>query len=313
MITTVTPNPSLDHTLFVPALHVGSVHRASRSFTEPSGKGVNVSLALKAAGVPTKAVLPIGGATGQQLSALLDRAGVAHVDVPISGAVRSNVSIIESGGTTTKVNEPGPALSPSELDALLTAATRAGSRWVAWCGSLPLGFAGVALSEGIARARARGSKVALDTSDAALRDVLDQPAALLPDLLKPNLEELSTIVGHDIAGPDDAADAAAALVRRGIEAVLVSLGAGGAVLVRRDVVLHGVAPVPEVINTAGAGDALLAGYLAAGDVEPVEQLASALRFGASAVQHDGTVLEKIDMAQRVEIRDIGQVRRLHDA
>lgn len=310
MITTVTANPSLDRTFFVPAFAIGRLHRATRVMSEPSGKGVNVSMALQAAGIPTKAVLPIGGTTGHELSALLDRAGLRHVDVAIGEAIRSNVSIIADDGTTTKVNEPGPTLSPAEVEALLGAAKGEAGEWLAWCGSLPLGFETSALVEGISRARAHGARVALDTSDAALSAVLDQPRNHLPHLLKPNLEELATVSAHQITSPEDAAKAAAELVRRGVEAVLVSLGADGAVLVRGDVVLHGVAPVRSVLNTAGAGDALLAGFLAAGDVEPAEQLAEALRFGAAAVQHEGTVLERIDRTQRIEIRDMGSVYRL---
>jgi 1-phosphofructokinase len=309
VITTVTANPSLDRTFFVPALTIGNLHRATRVMTEPSGKGVNVSMALKAAGIPTKAVLPIGGTTGHELSALREGAGLCHVDVAISDPIRSNVSIIADDGTTTKVNEPGPTLSLAEVAALLAAAEGEPGQWLAWCGSLPLGFDTSALVQGISRARARGARVALDTSDATLRAVLDQPPHHLPHLLKPNLEELATVSAHHIASPAAAAEAAAELVRRGVEAVLVSLGADGALLVRHDVVLHGVAPVRSVLNTAGAGDALLAGFLAAGDVEPTEQLAEALRFGAAAVQHEGTVLGRIDRTQRVEIRDMGSTYR----
>lgn len=312
MITTVTPNPSLDHTLVVPVLTAGHLHRATGSFTEASGKGVNVSLALRAAGVATEAVLPIGGPTGEQLRALLDRAGLAHIDVAISGAIRSNVSILELGGTTTKINEPGPTLTRPEVEALLEAAARPASSWVAWCGSLPLGFDGVDLTAGIARARACGTKVAVDTSDAALKAVLDQPTDRQPHLLKPNLEELSSITGRHVATPLEAATAALGLVRRGIETVLVSLGAEGALLVQQSLVLHGIAPVRDVVNTAGAGDALLAGFLAAEDCALRERLANALRFGAAAVQHKGTVLTEIDHDQQVEIRDLSEIARSQD-
>ena len=108
MITTVTPNPSLDRTLHVPRFEPGHVNRATATMVEPSGKGVNVALALHGVGVPVRAVLPVGGSAGREIATLLDDLGLDHVDVPIAGAVRSNVSLVEADGRTSKVNEPGP-------------------------------------------------------------------------------------------------------------------------------------------------------------------------------------------------------------
>ena len=110
MIVTVTPNPSLDRTLHLPRLEPGAVNRATATMTEPSGKGVNVALALHGVGVEVCAVLPVGGSTGRELLSALDRLGLDTVGVPIAGAVRSNVSLVEADGRSTKVNEPGPAL-----------------------------------------------------------------------------------------------------------------------------------------------------------------------------------------------------------
>ena len=143
MITTVTANPSLDRTLHIATLGRGSVHRASAELVEPSGKGVNVSVALHGAGRATTAVLPSGGAAGRQVIELLDTLGVAVRSVAVRGAVRSNISVIEDDGTTTKFNASGPRLSIEEVDALVAASDHvsAAGQWVAWCGSLPAGFA----------------------------------------------------------------------------------------------------------------------------------------------------------------------------
>ena len=119
MITTITANPALDRTLHLTSLTPGAVHRAQQAMVEPSGKGVNVALALKAAGQEVTAVLPVGGSSGRELLAMLDAAGLIHRDVPIAGTVRSNISLIEADGTTTKVNEPGPRLSPTEVTGLI--------------------------------------------------------------------------------------------------------------------------------------------------------------------------------------------------
>ena len=97
------------------------MHRATSSRVDPGGKGVNVSRALAAQGAATLAVLPAGGPEGHLMEELLDAAGVARRSVAVAGALRMNISVLEPDGTTTKLNEPGPQLSPAEVDALLAA------------------------------------------------------------------------------------------------------------------------------------------------------------------------------------------------
>lgn len=302
MIVTVTPNPSLDRTLHVARLVRGELHRAHAEGVEPSGKGVNVALALQGAGVPVTAVLPVGGHAGAELVSLLG--ALPQVAVPIAASIRSNVTLVEADGTTTKVNEAGPRLSPAEADRLTSAVLAAAGPggWVAWCGSLPGGFGPDRLTAAVRRTRATGRPVAVDTSGAALHAVLAGPPADLPDLVKPNAAELAEVTGRPLRVLGDVVAAAGALIARGVGTVLVSLGGDGALLVRKGVALHGRAPVERVANTAGAGDALLAGYLAAAGPD-ADRLASALRFGAAAVQHRGTLFEAVDPAQPVTISE----------
>ena len=117
MIVTLTPNPSVDRTIEVDALHRGAVLRARATRVDPGGKGVNVSRALAANGRETRAVLPAGGWEGEQLAALLAPSDVPVVVVPVAGSVRANVSVVEPDGTVTKLNEPGPRLSAEEVEA----------------------------------------------------------------------------------------------------------------------------------------------------------------------------------------------------
>lgn len=291
-ITTVTPNPSLDRTLQVATITRGEVHRAASELIEPSGKGVNVAVTLHAAGRPTLAVLPIGGSVGRHLTALLADRGVPVRTVPVSGDVRSNISVIESDGTTTKFNAPGAALTRADVSALVTAAHQAGDpgQWVAWCGSLPGGFTDTDLAEAVAGCRVSGRLVALDSSGSALATVLRGPADALPHLIKPNAEELSELVGRPLRTVGEVAAAARDLVAAGVQTVLVSLGGDGAILVDADDEFYGRATAARVTNTAGAGDAFLAGYLAAINRPTAERLQSALRYGAAAVAVPGTLL-----------------------
>jgi 1-phosphofructokinase len=296
MITTVTPNPSLDRTLHLHRFARGNVNRATTTMVEPSGKGVNVALALHGVGVDVRAVLPVGGSAGREIASLLDDLGLDHIDVPIAGAVRSNISLIEGDGLSTKVNEPGPQLSDAEVDALY-AATLAGSgvgEWVVWAGSLPGGFTPQRFADAVADTRATGRLVAIDSSGPALTQVLSQSGDRLPHMVKPNAEELAEVTDRDLTTLGDVADAAQMLLARGVRTVLISLGHNGALLVDADLPrpMHGRAAARRVVNTVGAGDALLAGWLAAlhAGATTADAFANALRFGATAVEQQGTLL-----------------------
>ena len=300
MIVTVTPNPSLDRTLHLPRLEPGGVNRATATMTEPSGKGVNVALALHGVGVDVCAVLPVGGSSGHEISLELALLGLRTVGVPIAGTVRSNVSLVEADGRSTKVNEPGPTLSDDEVDALCAAAST-GDR-VLWAGSLPAGFSPRRLARAVGDARAAGRWVAVDASGPALAAVLDGGRGALPHLIKPNADELAEVLGVALHTVGDVVAAARTLIERGVGTVLVSLGADGALLVDAALPepLHGTAPARRVVNTVGAGDAFLAGYMAE-SAGGADALASALRFGATAVEQDGTLLGVPDPARPVQI------------
>ncbi|GAA3511717.1 fructose-1-phosphate kinase PfkB-like protein [Streptosporangium album] len=106
MILTLTLNPSLDRTIEVGSLTRGAVIRAAAAHLDPGGKGVNVSRALLANQVRSRAIIPFGGAEGQQLVAMLAE-GIDMITVPVGGTTRSNVTLAEPDGTVTKINEPG--------------------------------------------------------------------------------------------------------------------------------------------------------------------------------------------------------------
>jgi 1-phosphofructokinase len=275
VIVTVTPSPSLDLTYVLPRRldPATEVHRAKSSSIEASGKGVNVSRTLARMGVPTIAVLPVAGATGRQLLDLLDADGVEHRAVEQSGTTRINTTVVQPGHTT-KVNAPAPPASLAETDMLVasTAAALSHAReadpgsahWLAVCGSLAGGRAEDILRRLVAVAHAAGARCAVDTSSGALAAAVRAGA----DLLSPNATELSDLVGPDAAfaagdvDPGIVADVAAGVARSIGGQLLVSLGVRGAVWTDGVEARH--APGPPIVpqNPAGAGDALLAGWLA---------------------------------------------------
>jgi 1-phosphofructokinase len=162
----------------------------------------------------------------------------------------------------------------------------------------------------VAATRAAGRLVALDCSGLPLRHALAQAGGRLPHLVKPNADELAEVTGRSLSTLGDVAEAAQMLLARGVRTVLVSLGGHGALLVDADLPepLHGAAAVRRVVNTVGAGDAFLAGWLAAVHAGGTssDALANALRFGATAVEDEGTLLGVPDPCRPVVIGPAAQ-------
>ncbi|WP_280208404.1 1-phosphofructokinase family hexose kinase [Nocardia cyriacigeorgica] len=294
MIVTLTANPSIDRTVTLaePLLR-GAVHRARGVATHPGGKGVNVSRVVAAAGVPTVAVLP-GNADDPLLRALTD-AGIEHRSVPTAGPARINLTVAEADGTTTKINEPGRPLTATAQQALADLLTdlAAQAEWVVLSGSLPPAVPENWYVELIERLP--GTRVAVDTSDAPLRALADRTPSATPQLIKPNAEELAQLTGAPAEALDHplaAARAAAALVDRGIGAVLATLGAAGAVLVTGEGAWHAAAPTIRPRSTVGAGDSALAGYLLAdlAGATAADRLRQAVAYGSAAAALPGTGL-----------------------
>ena len=313
MIVTVTPNPSVDWTLEIPELIRGAVHRISGDHQEPSGKGVNVSRALTANAVPTLAVVPVGGTEGVELETLLRGEGVPFVAVPIMGRVRVNISLTEPDGHATKINAPGPTLLDEEVNALLASAASAGSgaNWVLGSGSLPRGVPSDFYAQLGAAVAVTGARFAVDSSGAALVVGL----AARPDVIKPNAPELAEAVGRSLVTVGDAVQAAEELRNRGARTVVVSLGRDGALLVDDDGALHAEAVVLDPKSTVGAGDAMLAGYLAGRerhDQDRAAALREAVAWGSGAVATVGSHVPAITDAHRraVEITQDVEAGRL---
>lgn len=299
MIVTFTANPSVDRTAEVEALVRGIVTRATGVRIDGGGKGVNVTRALAANGYDSIAVLPSGGLEGAQLLSLLDTESLQVRDVPIRGAIRSNITLAEPDGTTTKINEPGPTLSTIEVAALsgaLLDAAQPGD-WAVLSGSLPPGAPLSLYAMLTDRLHAAGVRVAVDASGPVLREAL----IAAPDLIKPNRRELEQATDMEITSIDDALSAITIACGRGARSVLASLGPDGAVLADATGRYHAWAPVQEPRSTVGAGDALLAGFLAAGGRGPAA-LKEAVAWGAAAVSLPGSRMPRPIDIDRAAVR-----------
>lgn len=299
MIVTVTPNPSLDRALDVDHLAVGEVNRAYAVHVDAGGKGINVSRALVRQGIASLAVLPVGGVDGERLVGLLAEHDVPAAPVPVHGDTRSNITLVDASGATTKVNAPGVPLTPDEVDALLgvvEARLEAGPSAVVGAGSLPAGAGDDFYVKLAALAGRYGVSVALDTSGTPLAHAVRAGGL---ELIKPNEHELAELVGREIGTVGETVKAAREAIAAGTRAVLVSLGAYGAMLVTADSSWWAGGPPLQPASTVGAGDTTLAGYLSAVGRDPGERLRTAVAWGRAAVLLPGTQVpdpSQIDLA-----------------
>lgn len=313
MIVTLTVNPSFDRTVELDApLERGQVQRAVVTGQEPGGKGVNVSRALHAAGCETLAILP--GASTDPLVVALEASGIPTATVSIDAPIRSNITLTEPDGTTTKLNDPGVRLSAETVAELIEAvvASCVSASWLVLAGSVPPGVPDTFYADLVRAVRAvpssvgTGLRIAVDSSGAPLAALVASGERV--DLIKPNAEELLQLAesqGLDTgsatheeleADPALAVSLAEALLSPALGSVLVTLGSHGAVLVDSDAARF--APAPRIVarSTVGAGDCSLAGYVLAdqrGDL-PAGRLAQAVAHGAAAASLPGTTVPRLD-------------------
>ena len=307
MIVTFTANPSIDKTIVLDGpLARGEVQRAASALEQGAGKGVNVARVIAAAGHDAEAVLPF---VDDAYLALVQADGATPLAIAtparsVRHRARTNTTITEPDGTTTKINEPGPRLGEADLtaatEALVSAAGR-GASWVVLSGSLPPGAPDGWYADLVRAVKPLGCKVAVDTSDAALDAVIDALTDAPFDLIKPNSDELAQLTGGDAAAFEADAEAgdltaivaaARTLQERGVANVLVTLGGAGAVLVNAQGAWYATAPRITLRSTVGAGDSSVAGFVLA-DVEgwdPAGCLAHAVAYGSAAASLPGTTL-----------------------
>lgn len=302
-VVTLTPAGAVDATYRVSALALGSFTRAEAYGREVSGKGVNLSAGLALAGVPTSAVVVLGE-DDLPFATATDVAGILR-PVPVPGATRVNTSIIDAHGATTKVNAPTPRLSVDAWSkAVATTLAEIAARetgWLVLCGTIPLleDDSEPDVDALIAAVRARGVRVAVDTSGQALGRIVRGTSSV--SLVKPNTWELAEVTGVNLTTVGEVTAAARSLLGAELETVYVSMGADGVLVVTDDTVMHARAQARQVSNTAGAGDASLAGFLAGLETfESSDRIgslrqaaATAAAWGAHAVAQESTVLPNL--------------------
>jgi 1-phosphofructokinase family hexose kinase len=300
VIVTLTVNPAVDQTVWVDRLTPGGINRSTEVHLDPAGKGINASRMALRLGWPTVAFGFLGGEIGLLVEKALDAEGVQHHFVRVAGQTRINVTINDRRtGRATSLYQPGPAADPIALQRL----DEALGFWIPACkvmvlaGSLLPGMPDDWYAQLVRRARKSGVYTLVDADGAPGRLALEAG----PHLIKPNLAEAQRLLGRPLPDLPAILDGARELQSRGIEAVVISLGADGAVCVTRDQAWRIRPPAVERCSTVGSGDSLVAGVavcLARGDgIEEGLRLGTAA--GAATALSSGTSLGGIDDVARL--------------
>jgi 1-phosphofructokinase family hexose kinase len=300
-IITITLNPAVDLACSVPEFSVGQVNRVATSRTDAGGKGVNIARLLRQFDLPVSATGFLGEENPHIFEKLFSDKGIEDLFVRVPGETRIGIKILDpTTHTTTDLNLPG--LSPQKVHLLklldVVAEQAKTASIVIIAGSIPADIAPETVAQLVAVSKAQGAKVFVDTSGAALHQAINTQ----PFLVKPNINELSEYVGRPLSGLNEVVEEARKLITSGIETVVVSLGAEGAVFVDKNGFVQTRPPVIKVVSTVGAGDAMV-GSLAAGFMQKMTLLESArlaTAVSAAVVTHAGPGLSSLDEVKKIE-------------
>jgi 1-phosphofructokinase family hexose kinase len=291
MIVTVTLNAAIDRTLVVPNFQPGQRHRASVGFPSAGGKGINVARALKRLGAPVVCTGLAGGRTGTLLVEELTNEGILNDFVRIHGESRTSIAVLDpTSNAYTEINEWGPEVTEEELEILREKLAYLAQRaeFIVLAGSLPRGVDPGFYGE-LVRDLNRGQLLAVvDSEGEPLRLAVEAE----PYLVSPNLQEAEALVGHEFVDDEDLTGGLDEIAELGARNVLITLQQGCYALLREDrteLRVRAEGPRMEPVSGVGAGDTLLAGFLAArvGGKPFDEAVRAAVAAGAASVLEAG--------------------------
>ncbi|AKP66499.1 1-phosphofructokinase [Companilactobacillus ginsenosidimutans] len=295
MIYTITANPSIDYVLQVDTLATGKVNRTTTDVKLPGGKGINVSRILNELQLDSTALGFVGGATGSMFENLLKQHNLKTSFTKVTNDTRINVKInATKQNEETEINGTGPEISAEEKQSFLNQLKSVGNGDVViMAGSLPQQVETTFYLDIAKVIKDQGADFVIDTTGQALLDTLP----LNPLVVKPNNHELADLFNVTFNSEQDIVDNARKLLDQGAKHALVSMAGDGALLVTKDHVYKANAPKGQVINSVGAGDSMIAGFVGTfmKTKDPIESFHEGAACGsATAFSQDIAVKNKID-------------------
>jgi 6-phosphofructokinase 2 len=299
-ILTVTFNPAIDKSTTIPSLAPEKKLRCSTPNFEPGGGGINVARAIKKLGGSAKAIYPSGGHTGTFLNELLLKEGVPVQSIPVKSFTRENLIVLDtSNNQQYRFGMPGSEIYEEEWKQCLQLIEQESDvDFVVASGSLPPGVPVNIYAQIATICKNKGAKLIVDTSGEALKQAASEGVYLL----KPNLAELSSLVGKEEIHEELVDEVAREIILKGqCEIIIVSLGPIGAVLITKDEEIHATPPVVKKRSTVGAGDSMVAGLVLS--LSKGWQMEQALRYGVAcgtaATMNHGTELCRLKDVERL--------------
>jgi 6-phosphofructokinase 2 len=259
MIYSITLNPALDRTLWIENIKPDDSNRIEREERYAGGKGIDVSRVLTTLGISNKALGFVGGFDGEELEGRLVNEGISCDFTRISGETRTNIVVNDiKTGNQTIFSAPGPEIRPYELMQMIHKVEKIENpEIVIISGSLPPGIHPEIYRKIIEIIKSKGSRVVLDTDGNALKMSIQSN----PDIIKPNVHELSRLSGTELKVMGDIINTARSTCEKGIGIILVSMGARGILLISGKEQYLASPPGVDVVNTIGAGDSAVAGFV----------------------------------------------------
>ena len=268
MIYTVTFNPAIDYVIYMDGLEIGETNRTVREEYYFGGKGINVSWMLNELGVDTTAIGFISGFTGRALETGLQRQGIRTAFIELDekeGITRINMKVKstgEGGMKETEINGQGPKITADALEQLFGRIdTLKEGDMLVISGSVPSSMPADTYEQILARLSGEdGTRIPVVVD--ATKDLLLNSLEYKPFLIKPNNGELEELLGRPMKTTEQIIEGAKELRERGARNVIVSRGGDGSVMVTEDGQVLVEGPTPgKVINTVGAGDSMVAGFI----------------------------------------------------
>ncbi|OIS58872.1 1-phosphofructokinase [Bacillus subtilis] len=275
MIYTVTLNPSVDYIVHVEDFTVGGLNRSAYDTKYPGGKGINVSRLLKRHHVPSKALGFVGGFTGEYIKTFLREENLETAFSEVKGDTRINVKL--KTGDETEINGQGPTISDEDFKAFLEQfQSLEEGDIVVLAGSIPSSLPHDTYEKIAEACKQQNARVVLDISGEALLKATE----MKPFLMKPNHHELGEMFSTTITSVEEAVPYGKKLVEQGAEHVIVSMAGDGALLFANEQVYFANVPKGKLVNSVGAGDSVVAGFLAG--ISKQLPLEEAFRLGVTS-------------------------------
>ncbi|MBS4208473.1 1-phosphofructokinase [Bacillus sp. FJAT-50079] len=303
MIYTLTLNPSIDYVVEVEPFQIGQLNRIQKETKFPGGKGINVSRVLHELRVESTALGFIGGFTGRYIEDYLNSENIKSDFIRVKGDTRINVKL--KTDQETEINGQGPQIENENIEQLKTKikSLKKGDQLIL-SGSIPAALPTTIYKELVKICVELDASFVVDAEGNLLRNVL----AYRPFLIKPNHHELADLFQTTIDTPEEAIKYGKQLLEMGAQNVIVSMAEKGAIFINKEKVLHATVPSGDVKSSVGAGDSLVAGFLAqfskTGNVEEAFQYgvasgsATAFSFGLCTKEKIEALLPQVKVSKR---------------